>query len=38
MKNWKAQKTALAERLADGHRFALEDNVEIASPGGYAGV
>jgi len=38
MKNWNAQKTAPAERLADGRRYALEDNPEMASLGGYPGV
>jgi hypothetical protein len=38
MKNWNAQKTALAGRLADGRRYAFEDNAEMASLGGCAGV
>jgi len=30
MKNWNAQKTALAERLADGRRFASGKTIEVA--------
>ena len=30
MKNWNAQKTALAERLADGRRYASGKTIEVA--------